>query len=94
MNWAGGVGFRLETLLCGGVEQGVGNRRLESRADIEAGMINLRGISYAMLWDWMRSPSCWIGRAGQGVHASSLGGCSRDTCACPPHWPWICIWAE
>lgn len=45
-------------LLCGVVEQGVGNRCLESRADIEAGMINLRGISCAMLWDWMRSPSC------------------------------------
>lgn len=42
----------------GNVEQTVGNRSLDFREDIEAGMLHLRVISYAEPWDWMRSPSC------------------------------------
>lgn len=40
---------------CRDVEQGAGNRCPEFREDIGAGKINLRGISYTTLWDWMRS---------------------------------------
>lgn len=80
--------------LSGDVEHAVGNRCLELGEDVEAGMVNLRSISCVKLWDWMSLPSCLIGGTGQVVHGSSPGGWSKDSSACLPRWPCLCIWAE
>lgn len=74
--------------LHGGVEQPVGTRGPGAQERHRSwDFVNLRAISYAKPWDWMRSPLRWRGGPGQMVHVSSLSGGFWDVGACSLHWP-------